>query len=269
VRCQRCDRPVCPECQRPAAVGVQCVDCVREQARTAPRTKTTFGGRQWGGRPVVTWTIIGLCVVLNVLQHVPGLGVTEALMLVPAWTAAEPWRLITSAFLHDPTWPFHILLNMYALYLIGPYLEELFGRVYYVVVYLLTALGGSAGYILLAGGYGRSSAGVYLTSALGASGAVFGLFGALFIVQRRLGRQMGQIAVIIAINLVLGFVVSGIAWQAHVGGLVVGVACAAVLAYAPRERRRLVQVVGLTAIAVIVIAATVIGLGNVQPAIHI
>jgi membrane associated rhomboid family serine protease len=269
VRCQRCDRPVCPECQRPAAVGVQCVDCVREQARTAPRTKTTFGGRQWAGRPVVTWTIIGICVVLNGLQHVPGLGVTEALMLVPAWTAAEPWRLITSAFLHDPTWPFHILLNMYALYLIGPYLEEMFGRVYYVVVYLLTALGGSAGFILLAGGYGRSGNGVYLTSALGASGAVFGLFGALFIVQRRLGRQMGQIAVIIGINLVLGFVVSGIAWQAHIGGLVVGVACAAVLAYAPRERRRVLQVAGLSVIALLVIGATVIGLANVPPAIHV
>jgi membrane associated rhomboid family serine protease len=217
----------------------------------------------------VTWTIIGICVVLTLLQHVPRLGVTEALMLVPAWTVAEPWRLITSAFLHDPTWPFHILLNMYALYLIGPYLEELFGRVYYVVVYLLTALGGSAGFILLAGGYGRSSTGVYLTSALGASGAVFGLFGALFIVQRRLGRQMGQIAVIIGINLVLGFVVSGIAWQAHVGGLVVGVACAAVLAYAPRERRRVLQVAGLGVIALLVIAATVIGLSNVPQVVHV
>ncbi len=216
----------------------------------------------------MTWTIIALAVALNLLQRVPGLGVTEALMLVPAWTAAEPWRLITSAFLHDPVWPFHILLNMYALYLIGPYLEDLFGRVYFVVVYLLTALGGSAGFILIAGGYGSAGAGVYLTSALGASGAVFGLFGALFIVQRKLGRQMGQIAVVIGINLIFGFVVSGIAWQAHVGGLLVGVACAAVLAYAPRERRRLVQVAGLAAIAVLVIAATVVGLVNVQPAIH-
>jgi len=206
----------------------------------------------------VTWTIIAICVVLNLLQHVPRLGVTEALMLVPAWTAAEPWRLITSAFLHDPTWPFHILLNMYALFLIGPYLEHLFGRVYYVIVYLLTALGGSAGFILIAGGYGQTGAGVYLTSALGASGAVFGLFGALFIVQRKLGRQMGQIAVIIAINLVFGFVVSGIAWQAHVGGLVAGLLLGGGFVYAPRRNRTAISaglVTLLTALCVVLVAA--------------
>ena len=269
VRCQRCDRPACPECQRPAAVGVHCVDCVRESARAAPRLRTTFGARQGSSRPVVTWTVIGLCVLLNVGQYIPGLGLTQKLMLVPAWTAAEPWRLLTSAFLHDTGLPLHLLLNMYVLYLIGPYLEGMFGHVYYAFVYLLTALGGSAGYILIAGGYGRQGAAVYLTSALGASGAVFGLFGAYAVVQRRLNRDLTQIAIVLAINLVLGFVVARIAWQAHLGGLVVGAACAAVLAYAPRRSRTHIQIAGLVVIGLLVTAATVVGLARVASVPHL
>jgi membrane associated rhomboid family serine protease len=214
-------------------------------------------------------TLIGLCVLLNLAQYVRPLGVTESLMLVPAWTAAEPWRLITSAFLHDTGLPLHILLNMYALYLIGPYLEDLFGRVWFTVVYLLSALGGSAGYILIAGGYGEDGRGLFLTSALGASGAVFGLFGALVVVQRRLNRDLSQIAVILGINLVLGFVIARVAWQAHLGGLVVGLGCAAVLAYAPRSNRRLVQVLGVAAIAFVVVLTTVVGLAAIDPAPHV
>lgn len=265
VRCQRCERPACPECQRPAAVGVHCVDCVREAARSAPQIRTVFGGSEPTGSPYVTWSIIGLCVLAQLAQYLPGVGVTDRLMLVPAWSSSEPWRLITSAFLHDTSWPIHILLNMYALYLVGPYLESLFGRAYFLATYLLCALGGSAGYVLVAGGYTIEDGRIYLTSAVGASGAVFGLFGALVVVQRRLGRQLGQVAVILGINLVLGFVVARIAWQAHLGGLVVGLACGAVLAYAPKgPRRRLIQVGGLVLIGVLVAAATVVGLAMVD-----
>ena len=265
VRCQRCGRPTCPQCQRQAPVGIHCVDCVREAAASAPRTRTAFGARQHFGRPYVTWGAIALSVALYLAQYAPSLGVTEKLMLVPAWTAAEPWRLVTSAFLHDTGWPIHIALNMYALYLIGPYLEDLFGRVYFAVIYLLTAVGGSAGYILVAGGYVTDSRGTFLTSALGASGAVFGLFGALVVVQRRLGRQLGQIAAIIGLNLVLGFVIARIAWQAHLGGLVTGLACAAVVADAPKQNRRLWQIAGLVAIGVVLVVLTVVGLGRVEP----
>lgn len=264
VRCQRCERPACAECQRPAAVGIHCVDCVREAARTAPQTRTVFGA-QPTDKPYVTWTIIGLCVLANLAQYLPNLDVTGRLMLVPAWSAAEPWRLLTSAFLHDTTWPIHILLNMYAVYLIGPYLESLFGRAFFIATYLLAALGGSAGYVLIAGGYTVEAGRLFLTSAVGASGAVFGLFGALVVVQRKLGRELTQIGVILAINLVLGFVVARIAWQAHLGGLLVGAACAAVIAYAPQgPRRRLVQVGGLVLVAILVAAATLVGLARVE-----
>lgn len=251
VRCQRCERPVCAQCQRDAAVGVQCVDCVREASAGARQARTTFGGRIGDGRPLVTWALMALCGLAFVAQRVPGLDVTFQYGFAGVVAAQEPWRFLTAAFLHSPSWFFHILLNMYALYLIGPYLEDLFGRARFLSLYLVSAFGGSVGYLLLADPR-------QLT--VGASGAVFGLFGALAVVQRKMGRDFGQILVLIAINTVFGFIVPNIAWQAHLGGLVTGAAVAAVLAYAPRERRTAVQVGGLTAIAVVLLVMAVLGL---------
>lgn len=249
VRCQRCERPVCPQCQREAPVGVQCVDCVAEQARTAPRARTTFGGRVAGGRPVVTLSVIAICVVAWVLQRVPGLDITERFAFAPVVAEAEPYRFLTAAFLHSPNLILHILFNMYALWLLGPYLEDLLGRARFAVLYLVSALGGSVGYLLLADPRGAS----WFTATVGASGAVFGLFGAVVVVNRRLGRQLGQIVALIAINGVIGFVVPGIAWQAHLGGLLTGAATAAVLAYAPRGRRDVVQVAGVGGVLVLLV----------------
>jgi membrane associated rhomboid family serine protease len=233
VRCQRCERPVCPECQRPAAVGVQCVDCVREQSRSRPQARTVFGGLASTGRPVVTITIMAICVVLFLLQLGTHDAVTRALDFYPPLAVAEPYRFLTSAFLHSTSFLLHIVFNLYALWMVGPYLEGLLGRAQYTALYLLSAIGGSVGFYLLVS---PSDPQAWQTSAVGASGAVFGLFGALFVVNRRLGRDVGGIVVILVINAVLGFVASGIAWQAHLGGLVTGAATAAVLAYLPRRR---------------------------------
>jgi membrane associated rhomboid family serine protease len=249
VRCQRCERPVCPQCQRQAAVGVQCVDCVAEQSRGVREARTTFGGRVAEGRPVVTLTIIGLCVLAFVAQQLPGLGVTQRFAFVPLLAAEQPYRFITAAFLHSPSWVLHIAFNMYALWLLGPYLEHLFGRLRFAVLYLVSAFGGSVGFLLLAGIYD----GLAPTATVGASGAVFGLFGAVVVANRRLGRQMNQILVVIAINGVIGFLVPGIAWQAHLGGLLTGAAVAAVLAYAPRNRRGVVQAVGVAAVVLVLV----------------
>lgn len=251
VRCQRCDRPVCPECQRPAAVGVQCVDCVREQARGVREARTTFGGRPVDGRPVVTLTLVAASVLAYLAQQaVPGFSGRFA--FYPVLAATEPWRFLTAAFLHSPSWVLHIVFNMYALWLLGPYLESLLGRLRFAVLYLVAALGGSVGYLLFASPLTDS----WVTPVVGASGAVFGLFGALVVVQRRLGRRLGQIAVVLGINAVLGFVVPGIAWQAHLGGLVTGAALAAAFAYAPRARRTAVQVAGTVGVtsAVVLLA---------------
>jgi membrane associated rhomboid family serine protease len=253
VRCQRCGRPACPECQRTASVGIQCVDCVRETSRSTPAVRTVYGGAAVMGRPVVTLTLIGICAVAYLLQWVIP-GFTEQFLYAPLYTLpnpylpAEPWRMITSAFLHSPNFLLHIAFNLYALWILGRHLEPLLGRLRFLALYLLSGFGGSVGVLLL------SAPNVPV---VGASGAIFGLFGALFIVQRQRGGDVRSLLVLIGINAVLGFVVAGIAWQAHLGGLLVGALSAVVLAYAPKGKNRsIVQFAGLTAIFLLLVAVT-------------
>ncbi|MGV8979243.1 MAG: rhomboid family intramembrane serine protease [Cellulomonas sp.] len=256
VRCQRCGRPVCPECQRQAPVGVQCVDCVAAAARTVRPTRTAFGGRVREGRPVVTLTIIALCVASYLLQMaVPGW--TNRWAFAPAAGEVQPYRFFTTAFLHASI--FHILFNMYALWIVGPFLENALGRARYIALYLISAVAGSVGVLLFA----SPVTDAWVIYAVGASGAVFGLFGAVLVVLRRLGRNARSFLAIIALNLVIGFVVPGIAWQAHVGGLVVGASLGAVYAYAPPARRREVSIVASVLGAVLVVGLALLKYASV------
>jgi membrane associated rhomboid family serine protease len=231
-------RPTCPECQRPAAVGIQCVDCVAEGRKTVRQGRTVFGGAVTDGRPVATMAIIGICLVVFLAQMtVPGLD--NRVSFVPALAQSEPWRFVTSAFAHGGLT--HIAFNMYALWVMGTYLEPMLGRARFVAVYLLSALGGSVMYLLLsappsAAEVATGDYGTWWTGAVGASGAVFGLFGAFLVLQRRLGRSAAGMYVIIGINAVIGFVLPNIAWQAHLGGLLTGAAVAAAIAYSGRNR---------------------------------
>lgn len=256
VRCQRCERPACPECQRQAAVGVQCIDCVREQAKTVRSARTPFGGRPTDGRPLVTYGIIALCAVVFLAEKVPGLDVVGDFAFAPVLAASEPWRFLTAAFLHSPTFLPHILFNMVALWQVGPALERLFGRVRFAAVYLISAVAGSVGCLVLANPHDVMPGSSWATYSLGASGAVFGLFGSAAFVMRRLKLDARPLIAIIVINGVLGFVVSGIAWQAHLGGLVAGTAATAVLVEAPRTKRTAIQVAGLAAIVVVLAVAS-------------
>lgn len=250
VRCQRCERPVCPECQRPAAVGVQCVDCVREGAKTVRGPRTVLGGRAGDDRPVITQVLIGLNAVVFVLQWTLGTAFTDRFSFFPPLALSEPWRFLTSAFEHAQGNPLHILLNMYALWMVGPYLESLFGRARYTGLYLVSALGGSVGFFLLADPLGDG----WRSQMVGASGAVFGLFAAFFVVNRRLGRDSTGIAVLIGINLLLGFVINGVAWQGHLGGLVTGGVTAFGLAVlAQRGKARLQPLVLVTVVALLLL----------------
>ena len=255
VRCQRCDRPACPQCQRPAAVGFQCVDCVREQARATPSVRTVFGGRASGGRPVVTQAIIAACVVLYVLQLAPGSGITAALALAPGQVAQEPWRLLSSAFLHSPSLILHIVFNMLVLYQVGPWLEQALGRARFAALYVISALGGSVGFLLL--GVNANLPAAFQPSVVGASGAVFGMFGALLVLTRTLGRRDQALIGTIAINFVIGVIIPNVAWQGHLGGLVTGALAALIIAKAPAAGRSAVQWAGLAALtgALLVIAA--------------
>lgn len=249
VRCQRCGRPACARCQVPAAVGVHCVDCVREQQRSAPQVRTALGGRARGGPPVITYALIALSIAAYVLQRaVPGF--TSEMWFVPLWAAAEPYRFLSSAFVHSPSSILHIGFNLYALWIVGPFLEAMLGRARFLTLYLLSALGGSAAVLLL-----TNTPDDVLTPVVGASGAIFGLFAAVLIVMRRLGRAATQIFIVIALNIVIGFVVPGISWQGHMGGLVVGAILGAVFAWAPRERRLSYAVLG-SALALALLVGT-------------
>ena len=224
------------------------MDCVRDGSKGVRRARTPFGGTAVGNAaPRVTQAIIGLCAAAYLLQILPNSTVTENFAFIPYYATAEPWRLLTAAFLHSPSSPLHILFNMYALWLTGPYLESLLGRVRFAALYLLSALGGSVFYLLLASPTNDNQ---WFGGTVGASGAVFGLFGAFFIVQRRLNRDTGPLIAIIVINFVFGFL-PGIAWQAHLGGLITGVLTAGVLVYAPKLNRTTIQSAGLAAIAVL------------------
>lgn len=259
VSCQRCGRPACPECQRAAAVGFQCVDCVNETKRTTPAVRTVYGGAVASGKPMVTFAIIAACALLFVLQWViPGGAVFRNLayasvFATPEYGVFQPWRMITSAFLHSQSFLLHIVINMYTLWIFGQALEPLLGRIRFLAVYLLSAIGGSVGYLLLTPVLPEGGP----VGVVGASGAIFGLFGAMLVVQRHRGGETRQLWVLIAINGVIGFMVPQIAWQAHLGGLVTGALCAAAIAYMPRgPRQHLLQFAGLAAVLALLVALT-------------
>lgn len=268
VRCQRCHEPVCPECQRPAAVGVQCVDCVAEGARTIRPTRTILGGLQAGsGRPAVTVTMIAVCAGLYVAQLAND-KITDALIFAPLLSWHEPWRALTAAFLHSPTMPLHILLNMFVLWQIGPYLESLLGRARYAALYLLSAIGGSVCVLLLAPAPHRLLSSPmewafyeqWLTGVVGASGAVFGLFGAILVVNRHLGRTSAGLVATIVINGAIGFIYPNISWQGHLGGFLTGAAVAAVLVTLREAPRRQWQPVALTALLALLVLVSYVKL---------
>ncbi len=258
VRCQRCGRPACPECQRAAAVGFQCIDCVNEMKRSTPAVRSAYGGAVATGRPLATYLLIGLCALVYVLQWlIPGDAVFQqfafaSVYATPQYGAFEPWRMLTSAFVHSQGFVLHIVLNMYMLWIFGQVLEPVLGRVRFLAVYLLSAIGGSVGFLLL-------TPALPAIPVVGASGAIFGLFGALLVIQSRRGGDTRQLWILILINGVIGFVVPGIAWQAHLGGLITGGLCAGVIAFAPRgPRQALLQTAGMALVAGVLVLATVL-----------
>jgi membrane associated rhomboid family serine protease len=257
VRCQRCGRPTCPECQRPAAVGIHCIDCVREGQKSVRVPRTQFGAKvQPGDRPVVTLTIIGICVAIWLVQKASP-SFSDALAFWPPAARSQPWRFLTAAFEHDTSagLPLHILFNMYALWVLGQYLEPMLGRVRFAVLYLVSAIGGSVGYLLMTSPQlDPASGALFWTPTVGASGAVFGLFGALFVLNHHLGRSSRGLYVLLGINAVLGFV-PGVAWQAHVGGFLTGMAMAAVITATASQTRRRLQLPALAAVLVLLVVA--------------
>ena len=249
VRCQRCERFICPECQIEASVGFLCPDDAGGTVTQINRRRTRAARvRQSGPRPAITLTLIGINVALWLLQIMPGSFVTQLFAYVPQLTAVQPWRMITAGFVHDPSNVLHVLLNMYSLYIFGQVLEPMLGRGRFAALYLLSLFGGSVGVLWLASPD---------SWVVGASGAIFGMMAAYFVVLRKLGQNSSQMLGLIAINLVFGFVSSGVSWQGHVGGLVTGSVVALVLANTRQLSQQAAQRLGLVSVAVILVLLTV------------
>lgn len=242
VLCQRCMRTVCSECRTPAAVGVICPECMAEQ-RAAQTPAQKKAERRWASRPMaivssdrprMTLGIIAVTGLVYIIGLIPGLGPVltslfafNSLFLLPQAGVIQPWRLITVALVHDGF--FHVGLNMLALWFIGRSLEPLLGRWRFLALYVIGAIGGSVAVALLAPGVWT----------VGASGAIFALFGALLVIGRHIGADIRVIGILIGINFAWPFVLAGfnaigsgdfaaslaavgISWQAHLGGLLTG-----------------------------------------------
>jgi len=258
IRCTRCERRICPDCMIPASVGFQCPECVREGNKDVREARTPFGGQVTDDPGWVSKVLIALNVVAFVLQLGVGDEVKFRFWLIggPAFDGSlgesvgvadgEYYRLLSAAFLHGGF--LHLLLNMYALYLFGPQLESALGRGRFLALYLVSALGGTA----LSYAFSAPN-----QPSLGASGAIFGLLGAYLVLSRKLRRDTRSVLVLLAINFGYGFIVPGIDWRAHLGGLVAGTLVALAMVYAPTDRRNLVQAAGTLGTLLVVLVVIV------------
>jgi membrane associated rhomboid family serine protease len=249
---------------REASVGHQCPECVSTGRRTSRPARTAFGGGAAGRAGYVTKALIGLNVLVMLLSIFSarsgsaiagggGLGgllggstpLTEWGSVLGLWppsgglgpahgvAAGEWYRLVTAMFLHYGV--IHLLVNMWALWMLGRSLEAVLGPLRFLALYLVAGLGGNVAAYLFAAPNQATA---------GASTAIFGLFAALFVIMRRLGRDTSAVVPILVVNLAFTFLVPGISIAGHLGGLVTGAGMALVLAYAPRSRRSLFQAAG-------------------------
>ncbi|MDN4172240.1 rhomboid family intramembrane serine protease [Nocardioides sp. SOB77] len=259
---------------RDASVGFQCPDCVAEGARTTRSGRTAYGGRlpaRVGSTSialiavnVAVWVAIlatggaasrlvdllalrprALCVLGDGGYDVPRAVCQVGGTWLPGVSDGAVWQVLTSGFTHQAV--LHIAFNMFALYVLGPQLEAALGRWRFLALYFLSLLAGSAVVLWFGGEY---------QATLGASGAVYGLFAALFVLARKVGGDVRQLGALIAVNVVLTFAVPGISWQGHLGGFAGGLLVALALVHAPRgPRRTTVQVAGLALVALVVLGA--------------
>ena len=281
IRCQRCERIICPDCMRDAAVGFQCPECLAKGSKDTRSGRTAYGGLrptqrldhldradraesrglaghhahrrplEPPGGPAVTDPGRALQLRRQQGGFYPGVH-SEAVCLTqtrgdgvwfPGVSDGAYWQLVTSTFTHVEIW--HIGFNMLALWVLGPQLELVIGRARFLALYLLSGLAGSALVYWAAPQY---------TATLGASGAVFGLMGALLVVAYKVRGQVQQILIWIGINAVLTLTF-GFSWQGHLGGFLGGVVIAVILVYAPRTHRTMWQVVGLSLFGLLLLVA--------------
>ncbi|HEX4680383.1 MAG TPA: rhomboid family intramembrane serine protease [Gaiellaceae bacterium] len=269
LSCSECGRPICYECMTPAPVGIRCPEHsgkpqgMQKVTRAAERAVTGVGGRRVNA---VTLGLIAVNVGVALIELASGSGASftnnsifeKGSLFATGYVSAsgqllgvahgEWWRLFTSMFLHASF--FHLAVNMYSLYFVGSIMEQVIGRWRFLLLYLASGLAGSAGALVWSP----------LTPTVGASGAIFGILGGLFILERR--RHIatgGQVAGIIVLNLVITFAFSGsISVGGHVGGLIGGtVLMLALLQFGRSAFYSIAAVIAVSAAAVIVAYAKV------------
>ena len=251
--CQRCGKNICADCQTSSAVGVLCPECTKLAAPSVARRSGRFAKRT--GRvlsdhatPVVTYALMIASAIFFVGQLVSA-QVTAALWYVPAYSTSElfePWRMLTVMFTHSTGSYFHILGNMFALWLFGREIERWIGRLRFFILYVLAGWGGSL-FVMLWVYVDPQS---IMTPTVGASGAIFGVMGATLVGLRIMNANITSLAVLLAINFAIGLQPgSNISWQAHLGGFLVGaVVMAALVKYrGPRQRAKSWIAVGTVA----------------------
>jgi membrane associated rhomboid family serine protease len=220
-----------------------------------PAAKTVAGGGLIT-KPRVTYALIALNVAIFGIQFLQGidtLAVDYGMWPIGIANDGEWWRLFTSAFLHGSF--IHIAFNMYVLFFLGPTLERILGHTRFLILYVLAALGGSVA------SYWFSDIN---TVSVGASGAIFGLMGALVVAGHRLKYDITQVLILLGINVVIGFISPNVDWRAHFGGLVIGALVAAIMVLPPKRIRIPAQVAGIAALLVLLIVLTIIRTEQIQ-----
>ena len=257
VSCSSCGRPICPDCMTPTSVGMRCPECSRD------RTKVRTAGSIGRGRPVVTQALIAINVVAFLVELAGGATLssggggtiwTNGVLFGPSiHINHEYWRLVTGGFLHDGF--LHILINMVSLYFVGMVLEPAIGHVNFGAVYFASLLAGSFGALLFQPD----------VPTVGASGAIFGIFGALIIVAYHRGIPIWQsgLGFVLVFNLLFSFTASGISIGGHLGGLVAGLICGEMIVqWTERRRMPRLALAGIAAVGIVSVIGAIAVAGS-------
>lgn len=247
VRCQRCERPICPDDMVEASVGYQCPDCVSAGRKTV-RVPRTFGGGAIVAKPgIITQGFIGLIVAVFVLTSLFSDLSGELGMWSPGVVIGDQYyRFITANVVHSGIG--HLLFNSIALWIFGTYVEAALGRWRYVATILVTALGASTAVFWWSD---------LRTLTVGASGIVFGLFAIAFIMMLRQRENVSGMVILLAINALYSFR-GGISWQGHLGGFILGVVLGLLFTYGPRVSRDRWHIVGIVGMVVVLAVAVLV-----------
>ena len=279
IRCQRCDKSICPDCMRDAAVGFQCPDCVKQANKGSRQNRALYGGERSADPRLTTYVLMGISAVVWLAITATGGGSSRLAALLsltpdgrcelldgsgryypgvvdPGTCATLPgtswhegvsdgawWQMVTNMFTHVDVW--HVALNLMALFILGPALERIMGRVRFLAIYFVGGLAASVMVLWL------SDPG---SGTLGASGALYAVLGALIVTFRKARVDTQWLMQ----NLLLGVLITVvgwryISWQGHLGGLLGGMAAAAIIAYAPKANRSAVQWAGLGLLTVVLL----------------